>query len=50
MKGGNKQEDAWITPFVKQFSGIGFAVSASPPRPLPPDAGLRAARVSSFLS
>lgn len=33
VKGGSKQEDAWITPFVKQFSGIGFAVSASPRGP-----------------
>jgi hypothetical protein len=27
MKGGNKQEDAWINPFVKQFSNISFSVS-----------------------
>lgn len=33
VKGGSKQEDAWITPFVKQFSGIGFAVSAPPRGP-----------------
>lgn len=25
MKGGNKQEDAWINPFVKQFSNISFS-------------------------
>lgn len=27
MKGGNKQEEAWINPFVKQFSNISFSVS-----------------------
>ncbi|XP_078201051.1 trinucleotide repeat-containing gene 6A protein isoform X31 [Callithrix jacchus] len=25
MKGGNKQEEAWINPFVKQFSNISFS-------------------------
>lgn len=30
MKGGNKQEEAWINPFVKQFSNISFSVSAFP--------------------
>lgn len=40
MKGGSKQEDAWMTPFVKQFSSVGFSVSdfpGSPPAPSPPE-------------
>lgn len=27
MKGGNKPEEGWINPFVKQFSNISFSVS-----------------------
>lgn len=35
MKGGNKQEEAWINPFVKQFSNISFSVSMFSQQPAP---------------
>lgn len=35
MKGGNKQEEAWINPFVKQFSNISFSVSVFLAAPAP---------------
>lgn len=41
VKGGSKQEDAWMTPFVKQFSGLGFSVSVFPSSPSPLSGGLR---------
>lgn len=27
MKSGNKQDEMWINPFVKQFANLGFPVS-----------------------
>jgi len=27
MKGGNKQDETWINPFIKQFTNLSFSVS-----------------------